>query len=449
MDETTDGTSSTELEALAGALEGAGVDLLVGTAVDFGGVTRSKGVPVRRLPAFVQSGMGASPSWNVFCVDNAIAFTSTIGVTGDLRLRLDPARVRRIDDGLAWGPTDFYEQDGTPSPLCSRSRLAAMVRRAEAAGLAPTMGTELEFTLTTAGGERLPRPAWAAYGMQSVVTNRAFLVDLTATLESAGVGPEQVHAEYGIDQFEVSLAPASPVAMADAQVLTRALIGIVASRHGMAASFSPLPWIDGTGNGAHLHLSLSRDGEPLFAGGEGPHGITEAGGSAIGGILAGLPELLGVYAGSYLSSHRLQPGHWSGAAVCWGLENREAAVRFLAATKGNPHGANVELKIIDPTANIYLAAAALLGSALHGIEAGLPLPEEVATDPAGAADASLALESDHAAVLAALEGSALAVELLGPEILEGVVAVRRHEAEVLASRTGEQIAEALRFAWSS
>ncbi|MFD3449189.1 glutamine synthetase [Microbacteriaceae bacterium 4G12] len=449
MDETMDGTTSTELEALASALEGAGVDLLIGTAVDFGGVTRSKGVPVRRLPAFVESGMGASPSWNVFCVDNAIAFTSTIGVTGDLRLRLDPARVRRIDDGLAWGPTDFYEQDGTPSPLCSRSRLAAAVRRAEALGLAPTMGTELEFTLTTADGERLPRPAWAAYGMQSVVTNRAFLVDLTATLEAAGVGPEQVHAEYGIDQFEVSLAPASPVAMADAQVLTRALIGIVASRHGMAASFSPLPWIDGTGNGAHLHLSLARDGEPLFAGGEGPHGITEAGGSAIGGILAGLPELLGVYAGSFLSSHRLQPGHWSGAAVCWGLENREAAVRFLAATKGNPHGANVELKIVDPTANIYLAAAALLGSALHGIEAGLPLPAEVTTDPAGSADPALALESDHGAVLTALEGSALAAELLGPEILEGVVAVRRHEAEVLASRTGEQIAETLRFAWSS
>jgi glutamine synthetase len=444
-----DGTTSTDLEALASALEGAGVDLLIGTAVDFGGVTRSKGVPVRRLPAFVESGMGASPSWNVFCADNAIAFTSTIGVTGDLRLRMDPARVRRIDDGLAWGPTGFYEQDGTPSPLCSRGRLAAAARRAEDLGLVATMGTELEFTLTTADGERLPRPAWAAYGMQSVVVNRAFLVDLTAALEAAGVGPEQIHAEYGIDQFEVSLAPASPVAMADAQVLTRTLIGIVASRHGMAASFSPLPWIDSAGNGAHLHLSLSRDGEPLFAGGEGPHGITAAGGSAIGGILVGLPELLGVYAGSFISSQRLKPGLWSGAAACWGLENREAAVRFLAATRGNPHGANVELKIVDPTANIYLAAAALLGSALHGIEARLPLPAEVASDPAGNADPSLALDADHATVLRALEASALAAELLGPEIVEGVVAVRRHEAEVLASRTGEQVAEALRFVWSS
>ena len=444
-----DRTTSVEPAALASALEDAGVDLLVGTAVDFAGVTRSKGVPVRRLPAFVESGMGASPSWNVFCVDNAIAFTSTIGVTGDLRLRLDPARVRRIDEGLAWGPADFYEQDGTASPLCSRGRLAAVARRANELGLTATMGTELEFTLTTADGERLPRPAWAAYGMQSVVANRAFLVDLTATLESAGVGPEQIHAEYGVDQFEVSLAPADPVAMADGQVLTRTLIGIVAARHGMAASFSPVPWIDGTGNGAHLHLSLGRDGAPLFAGGDGPHGITADGGSAIAGILAGLPELLGVYAGSVLSAHRLKPGHWSGAAVCWGLENREAAVRFLAATHGNPHGANVELKVVDPTANIYLAAAALLGSALHGVEAGLPLPPEVATDPAGRSDASLALDSDHDSILRTLEGSALAARILGPEILEGVVAVRRHEATVFASLTAEQIAEAVRFAWSS
>ncbi len=73
----------------------------------------------------------------------------------------------------------------------------------------------------------------------------------------------------------------------------------------------------------------------------------------------------------------------------------------------------------------------------------------MSTDPAASGDPSLALEADHAAILRALEGSALGARILGPEILEGVVAVRRHEADALAERTGEQIAEALRFAWSS
>ena len=49
-----------------------------------------------------------------------------------------------------------------------------------------------------------------------------------------------------------------------------------------------------------------------------------------------------VYAGSVLSALRLKPGNWAGAAACWGLENREAAVRFIAATPGSPHGANAE-----------------------------------------------------------------------------------------------------------
>jgi glutamine synthetase len=438
-----------ELEALTLQMEAADVDLLVGTALDFSGVIRSKGVPIRRLAAFHESGMGASPSWVVFCVDNGIAFTPSIGVTGDLRLRLDPRQVRRIDAGLAWGPTDYYNQDGSPSAHCARGRLALLVEKASVEGLTPLMGTELEFTLTTLDGERLPKPAWAAYGISAVVRHREFLVDLTATLEKAGVWPEQIHAEYGLDQFEVSLAPAPPVDMADASILSRILIGVVAARHGMAVSFSPLPWIDQSGNGAHLHLSLSRNGAPLFAGGDGPHGMTSEGGSAIGGVLRGLPELLGVYAGSAISAQRLKPGSWSGASACWGLENREAAVRFLAGTPGNPHGANIELKIVDPSANIYLAAAALLGSAVNGITDGTALPAEVSIDPASNQDyAEFALASDQKSILDALQRSALAEDILGPDIVEGVLAVRRHEQHTFEGTSAEDIAHALRFAWS-
>jgi glutamine synthetase len=443
------GSSREELEALTVRLQDAGVALVVGTALDFAGVTRSKGVPVRRLASFHETGAGASPSWVVFCIDNGIAFTSSIGVTGDLRLRIAVDQVRQIDAGLAWGPTDYYNQDGTVSSHCARGRLRSLVKAAEARGLTPLMGTELEFTLTTASGERLPKTSWSAYGMKAVTEHRAFLVDLTDTLENAGLGAEQIHAEYGTDQFEVSLAPASPVEMADAQVLSRILIGIVAARHDMAVSFSPLPWADGSGNGAHLHLSLNRDGNPLFAGGDGPHGITPEGGAAIGGILQGLPELLGAYAGSVISAQRLKPGSWSGASACWGLENREAALRFLAATPGNPHGANVELKIVDPSANIYIAATALLGSALHGIDSELPLPREIADNPADDPDyAEFALAADQSAILDALEASTLAVQILGADIHEGLLAVRRHEQHTFDGLSPEHIARAVRFAWS-
>ena len=129
-----------------------------------------------------------------------------------------------------------------------------------------------------------------------------------------------------------------------------------------------------------------------------------AGESAIAGVIDDLPDLLGVYAGSVLSALRLKPGNWAGAAACWGLENREAAVRFVAATPGNPHGANVELKLIDPSANPYLAAAAFLGSALRGIDRGLePSRRSRRRTRRKAAHPPPLLPTDQRAVIEALE----------------------------------------------
>lgn len=441
--------SQPDIDVLARELADEGVSLILGTALDFAGVSRVKGVPVRRLRSFCETGMGASPTWNVFCAENGVATTPAIGVAGDLRLRLEPAEVRVIDDGLAWGPTGYYEQDGSLSPLCARGRLADVERRSAELGLHPLMGTEIEFTLVAPDGSLLNPAGWAAYGMSAAVQRRSFLVDLAETLERAGVGTEQIHPEYGTHQFEVSFAPRTPVAMADTGILARAVIALVAARHGFGVSLSPLPATGGVGNGAHLHLSLSRDNASLFSAGTGPHGMTGEGGSAIAGVLDRLPELMGLYAGSVLSALRLLPNHWSGAAACWGLENREAAVRFIAGTAGNPRGANVELKIVDPSANLYLAAAAFLGSALSGIERELPLPAEVPGNPSALPDfASLRLVTAQGELLDALSGSSFACELFGRDIIDGVVAVRRHEASAFCDSTPDQIATALRLAWS-
>jgi glutamine synthetase len=173
-----------------------------------------------------------------------------------------------------------------------------------------------------------------------------------------------------------------------------------------------------------------------------------AGGSAIAGIIDTLPDLLGVYAGSVLSSLRLKPGNWAGAAACWGLENREAAVRFIAATPGNPHGANAELKLIDPSANPYLAATALLGSALRGIDRELELPREIPDAPARSGATPPPLPIDQTAAIDAMEGSAIAAELLSPEVIDALVAVRRYEITTYGGLPPADTTRALRLAWS-
>ena len=429
-------------------LRAKGVELIAGSVTDPAGVTRAKYVPLRRLGDFQRSGMGVSPSWSVFCVDSGIAFTPTIGVAGDLRIRIDPATAQVIGDGIAWAPGNLTDQAGDPAPLCVRSLLARTERAAADRGLTALVGAELECTMIAPDGGPASTGPWSPYGIRTSLEHSAFLVDLATTADRAGLSIEQIHTEYGHDQLEVSLAPTTPVAAADAVILTRIVLGRAAARHGLRISFAPVPFEGAAGNGAHLHLSLADADGPLFSGGDGPYGIRPAGGSAIAGVVDALPDLLGVYAGSALSALRLKPGNWAGAVACWGLENREAAVRFIAATPGSPHGANAELKLVDPSANPYLAAAAFLGSALRGVDRGLELPVEVPENPAESATAPAPLATDQLSAVDALERSEVAAELLTPEMIEAVVAVRRHELATYGGRPAAETTQALRLAWS-
>ena len=124
--------------------------------------------------------------------------------------------------------------------------------------------------------------------------------------------------------------------------------------------------------------------------------------------------------------------------MCWGLENREASVRFLIEGESNPHGANVEVKIIDPSANVYLASAAILALALDGIRSGRELPAEIPGDPARLSEderhrANVRLLSDSpAAIIDTLDKSRLARGLLGDAIVDATVAVRRYEQRTSA-----------------
>ncbi|WP_432877868.1 hypothetical protein ACQPYH_29625 [Kribbella sp. CA-245084] len=422
----------------------ASVTALAATAVDPGGVLRMKLVPHDRIAQAESSGLGAAPSWHVFCIDNGIAFTPDLGVLGDQRLRPDLRAARVLGDGLAWAPAEFYEQSGALSALCTRGRLRETVRDLATLGVSATVGCEVEFVLTAADGSALGERPWNCYGVTAALDREEFLLGLLDDFRAARLEVEQCHAEYGDSQYEISFAPADPLAAADATVLARIVIGRAARRAGLAASFSPVPFAGGSGNGAHVHVSLDRDGVPLLSGGHGPHGLTAEGGAAIGGIVAGLSDVIGVLAGSVLSGGRLLPDHWSGAFPCWGLENREAAVRLCAVAAGN---ANIEVKCVDPATNPYLAVATVLGLIADGLRREAPLPAEVTTHPADAGHPTL--PADQSTALDALQDSALARRILGPDLLSALLAVRRHEVAVFAGQEPSAVADRLRFSWSA
>jgi glutamine synthetase len=431
-------------------LEAEGVDTVIGTAVNPAGLTLSKVVPIGRTGAFADPGLGASPSWHAFAIDQTgIAFTDAIGVVGDQRMRLDPAALRTIGDGLAWAPAAFYEQDGSPVPTCARGRLQRVESALAYAGISAAIGHELEFVLVDSAGERLPSTLWAQYGLAGVLEHEAFVRDVLRAAAAAGIGIEQLHPEYGANQFEISLAPLAPTAAADELVLTRAIVGRVARRHGLRVSLSPVPFADGVGCGAHQHFSLATADVPVFSGGAGAAGMTPAGESALAGVLDGLRQAQGVLCGSIVSGLRLRPGNWAGAFACWGTENREAAVRFVRGGPANPHGANVEVKIVDPSANPYVASAAILGLALDGMRRDAVLPPETVVDPARLpGNDELRLPTSQPEAIAALDGSSLLRGILGDSVVDMVVAVRRWEHDRYGDLSPEELADRFRMAWS-
>jgi glutamine synthetase len=451
-----DGMTDTAAAAPAIArLEAGGVESVIGTVVNPAGLTHAKTVPLRRSSVFANPGLGASPVWHGFAIDQTgIAFPEGVGVVGDERIRIDLAALRTLGDGLAWAPGSFFGQDGAPVPVCSRGTLGRVAARLAAAGIDVKVGHEIEFILVGPDGGRLPSTLWAQYGMAGVLEYEGFVRDLTTAAAVSGVGIEQLHPEYGLNQFELSVSPQTPVAAADQLVLMRILIGRVVRRYGMRASFSPVPFAGSVGSGAHQHFSLSRDGSSLFSGGSGAAGMTEDGEHAVAGVISGLPEAQGILCGSILSGLRLLPGFWAGAYACWGTENREAAIRFLTGGPANPHGANVEVKVVDPSANPYFATAAILGLAMDGIEQATPLPPETTVDPATQSDGqrtragTVLLPGNQADVISALDASSRMRRILGDAAVNAVVAVRRYEQDNYAGLEPAELADKFRMAWS-
>ncbi|MGH3970095.1 MAG: glutamine synthetase family protein, partial [Mycobacterium sp.] len=242
--------STTPLAAAAIAqLEAEGVDAVIGTVVNPAGLTQAKIVPIRRTNTFAYPGLGVSPVWHGFAIDQTgIAFTDGISVVGDQRFRIDLSALRIIGDGLAWAPGSFFEQDDTPVAECSRGTLGRIEDALAAAGIDALVGHEIEFLLVNPDGNRLPSKLWAQYGLAGALEYEEFIHDVAATATAAGVGIEQLHPEFGVNQFEISLSPHSPVAAADQLVLARLIIGRVARRHGLRVSLSPVPFVGSPGS---------------------------------------------------------------------------------------------------------------------------------------------------------------------------------------------------------
>ncbi|MFG2913195.1 glutamine synthetase [Kitasatospora sp. NPDC048298] len=420
-----------------------GIDGVVFGWVDNAGITRVKSVPLTQLQHAAEHGVGAVPCFDVSLVDDSFTTApSSTGPVGDLRLVPDLDRLTPLaaQPGWAWAPADRYTQDGTPHPGCQRGFARRLTEAVERRGFSVRAGIEVEWVVADAAGA--PATTAPGYGMTRFIEHSDYLREVLRALTDQGLAVAQLHPEYAAGQFEVSVAAEGPVEAADTAMLVRHTIRAVSARRGLRVSYAPLFTEGSVGNGGHLHLSLWRDGRNLGHGGPGRHGLHPEAEQFLAGILAELPALLALGAPSAASYLRLVPSHFAGAYRCWGLENREAALRLITGSAAGQ--ANAELKCFDAAANPYLAIGGALAAGLAGLDAALPLPPETPTDPAALDDAER-LPATLPEAIDAYEKSAVLRQSLGPELYETVLAVRRAEADLFAMRTDAEVIAATRW----
>ncbi len=414
---------SSPLSSPVAALADQGIRWVAITWVNHAGAPLVKVVPLAAFDAAVATGVGFSPVSDAFRADGAIDPAHRLArPDGDLRLRADAGALALLEpaSGWAWAPGERFERSGAPYAGDQRHRCRLLQEHLGASGVELRAGFELEWLVASPDAEGAPQPAipGGPYGADRLVDALDYATALLEGLEAAGIPWLQFHPEYGAGQFELSLAPGTPLEAADRLVHARLVIQRVSRRLGWHCSFSPKPSLERVGNGGHLHLSVQRHGVPLFQGGAGLGGLSDAGAAVLAALLQELPALMALACPLAISYRRLAPGSWSAPFQVWGIENREAALRLIP-TAADGAAAHLELKVADLAANPYLLLAAVQAVVQAGLEEARSLPVPVSGDPAHLpAGAAVRLPGSLEEASAAFAVSALLREAFG-EALHG------------------------------
>jgi glutamine synthetase len=408
---------------------------------DLAGIIRAKSVHLASLEHRMATGLGLPAALLGLNALDQPQSVPGLGPIGELRLVPDPATFVTLPFSPRTGAllADLVCLDGQPSPFCPRSYLKRMLGRAMESGLTIRAGFESEWSLTIRQGEQyVPFDGSLAYSGLGMTNAGVVIDEIVTALEQEGLPVEQYHAELGHGQQELTIRHAPALRAADNQVIYRETVRGVAFKQGLFASFAPKPWSTQPGNGCHLHFSAwDPPGETnLFHDGRAAHGLSELGLQFLAGVLVHLPGLVALTCPSFNSYRRLQPGSWSGAYLCYGPDNREAAVRISSTFWGQEESStNLELKACDNTANPYLALGALIAAGLDGVRRGLvPPPGQLALDdPTKLSETEREereirrLPTDLSTAIDELECDELLLESLGEPLAEAFLTIRRSE----------------------
>jgi glutamine synthetase len=412
---------SAEAAAAAQRFSADGVRFVRVNHADPHGRCRSKEFPVSRL-ALAANGIAYCAASSVEGLDGeplmGAAFPGGQGFP-DMHAIADltSARIAPWQSDTLWLLADLAEADGSPSPLCMRGVLRRVIERLASHGLHAMVASEPEFYLLRVAEGGAVTHYSPLLGMAYSTGVRADPTGLVRRIHSAldefGLGVTTAMREFSPGQFEINLAHTDALAAADNAFLLEEVVKELAASEGLLATFMAKPLTDSEGSSHHVHASLWRDDENAFDDG----GALSAEGRAFAaGLIDHAAGLTALAAPTINSYKRLGNGDMCPSTAALGGDSRQSYVR-VPPERGR--ATRIELRVGDASANPYLLIAGLLAAGLDGIERGL--------DPDAAPPLPLPRSLD--ASLAALEADAVLAGVLGAQLLEAMVAVKRREIE--------------------
>ena len=263
---------------------------------------------------------------------------------------------------------------------------------------------------------------------------------MCSAMEQMGLDVEVHHHEVGTaGQCEIGVKFNTLVSKADEVQILKYCVLNVAHAYGKTATFMPKPLVGDNGSGMHVHQSIAKEGENTFAG-EGYAGLSDTALFYIGGIIKHARALNAFTNASTNSYKRLVPGFEAPVMLAYSARNRSASIRI--PYEPSAKGKRIEVRFPDPTANPYLAFAAMLMAGIDGVQNkihpgdatdkdlyDLP-PEEAADIPTVASSLEMALDA-----LESDKGFLTAGGVFTEDMIDAYIELKREEVERLNMTT--------------
>ncbi|MEN9572312.1 MAG: hypothetical protein RL514_167 [Verrucomicrobiota bacterium] len=304
---------------------------------------------------------------------------------GDFGFRpdLDTLRVLPWQPGAAMVLCDFVRESGELVAEAPRSVLRRQLGLLAKQGQTCLCASELEFYLFNqtyhaahASGYRDLQASSdyrIDYHLMQPTRDEPLMRAIRNGMCAARVPVESSKGEWSCGQHEINFTCAAPLPMADMHSIFKQGVREIAEQHGKAVTFMAKCAPSEAGSSCHIHMSLWKGGENLFAASQSPIANRQSPiGSKLfrqflGGLLKYSPELCLFFGPTINSYKRYQPGSWAPTRMAWAVDNRTTGFRVV----GHGSSFRIENRMPGADANPYLAFAAMLAAGQAGVREGL------------------------------------------------------------------------------